>query len=274
MNSLIDYIKKEGSTRDILRLKAKMGDKNAQYDLIAYYKKLQTSFGAFPFRFQSGNFYSFMHTYRIYQLLKELGDLEESKALIGKITNFLEKNQNSDGSWNENTDLLKIPDLPAWLNPENKDARLLTTALCVYIMSIEKPGSSVTQKGISYLKKHQLSDGSFKGFIHTAWIAGAALLGYYGTFYAVGREMALIIDDILDQDHSGSTISWIALSLIFAGFTSDSLPVLSRALDLLQQSQQKDGLWTSEDQGREIETTVDCLITLDLGKKIRLKDYQ
>lgn len=251
-----------------------MGDKNAQQELITYYKKLQTSTGAFPYRLRSENSYSFMHTYRAYQLLKELGDLEESKTIIGKIVNFLERKQNSNGSWNENSELLNIPDLPAWLNPENENGRLLTTALCVYVMSVEKPGSSITQRGINYLKKHQLSDGSFKGFTHTTWIAGATLLGYYGTFYAVGREMALIIDDILDHDHSGLTISWIASSLIFAGFTSDSLPVLSRALDLLQKSQQKDGLWISEDQGRDIETTVDCLITLDLGKKIRLKDYQ
>lgn len=266
---VIKYLEKNASLRDILRLHALMGDGKAKLELINYYYKLQLPSGAFPYRFQEESIPSLMHTYRAYHLLKEVSNTEElANKCIEHLVQFLEDSQKENGSWNEDERLLSIPDLPPWMNPKNKNVEILTTACCGTILIIEKPSSIITQNAVNYLKKYRKYDGAFEGFLHTTWIAGVAFLGYYGTFNVTGREMISVIDDILDQDHPGSVIQWIAASLLLFGFKPETLPLLSRALDILAKKQQPNGLWSSEDKGRDIQTTVDCLITLHMADRI------
>jgi hypothetical protein len=271
LKRLITYIQDNASEREVLRLKAAMGDEKAKNKLLNYYSGLQCSSGAFPYRLQKGNLESFMHTYMAYEFLKEMGDLKQKDNIIERIVNFIEMTQKEPGFWNENTHLLEIPDLPFWLNPQDKNVELLTTAYSTLIMVVEQHTSPTTKKGIEYLLKHQTATGAFPGFPHTTWIAGAALLGYYGTFYTICHEIISTIDDLLDQDQPGSIFQWITSSLLLVGFSPRSLPILSRSLDKLEKSQQSNGLWTSEDEGTELQTTVGCLITLDLSGRINLK---
>ncbi len=268
LNSLIDFLEKNASPRDLLRLHAAVGDNKAKLELLNHYSKLQLPSGAFSYQFQNRNPPSLMHSYRAYLLLKELGYSELTHDLIKQLVQFLESSQRIDGSWIEDHQLLAISGLPPWMDPHNKNVEILTTAYCCTIMTIEDPSSLVTQKALKYLKQHRNFDGTFAGFPHTTWIAGAIFMGYYGTFNVTGREMVSIIDDLLDQDHPGSTIQWITSSLLLFGFKPQTLPLLSRALDILEKRQQSDGLWSSEDEGRQIETTVDCLITLHKGRRI------
>ncbi|MFX1283203.1 MAG: prenyltransferase/squalene oxidase repeat-containing protein [Promethearchaeota archaeon] len=267
-DSLIEFLEKNASPRDVLRLHSAMGDDSAKVELFNQYRELQLPSGAFSFRFWKGNPPSLMHSYRAYHLLKELEDVKLTHESIIKLELFLENSQRTNGSWIEDNRLLEIPDLPPWMNPKNKNTEILTTAYCCTIMIIEDPSSMVTQKALKYLNEYRNYDGSFMGFPHTTWIAGAAFLGYYGTFNVTGREMISVIDDLLDQSHPGSIIQWITSSLLLFGFKPQTLPVLSRALDLLEKSQQSDGFWSSEDEGRQIETTVDCLITLHKAQRI------
>jgi hypothetical protein len=266
--SLIAFLEKNASPRDLLRLHTAMGDEKAKMELVNYYNKLQLPSGAFPFRFQEESFPSLMHSYRAYQLLKEVGSLELAHNSIKRLMQFLESSQRGDGSWNEDDQLLSVPDLPPWMDPNNKNAKILTSACCCTIMVIEKSSSVITQNALNYLSKHRKYDGTFEGFLHTTWIAGAAFLGYYGTFNVTGREMITVIDGILDQDHPGSVIQWITASLLIFGFKPQTMPLLSRALDILEKKQHSNGFWSSEDEGRDIETTVDCLITLFIGGRI------
>ncbi|MFX0174288.1 MAG: hypothetical protein ACFE9L_20600 [Candidatus Hodarchaeota archaeon] len=271
LRRLIAYIQENGSERDVLRLNTAMGDEEAKNKLLDHFSELQCSSGAFPYRLQKGDIESFMHTYMAYEFLKEIGDLKQKNTIIERMVNFIEKSQKEPGFWNENMCLLEIPDLPFWLNPQDKNVELLTTAYSTLIMVIERHTSSTTRKGIEYLSKHQTATGTFPGFPHITWIGGAALLGYYGTFYTVSHKIISTIDDLLDQDQPGSIFQWIASSLLLVGFSPRSLSILSRSLDKLEKSQQSTGLWTSEDEGTELQTTVGCLITLDLSGRINLK---
>ncbi|MFX0053049.1 MAG: hypothetical protein ACFE8U_17380 [Candidatus Hermodarchaeota archaeon] len=271
LRRLIAYIQENGSEREVLRLNAAMGDEKAKNKLLTYFSGLQCSSGAFPYRLQKGNLESFMHTYMAYEFLKEMGELRQKDTIIERIVNFIEMSQKEPGFWNENMHLLEIPDLPFWLNPQEKNVELLTTAYSTLIMVVERLSSSTTKKGIEYLSKHQTATGAFPGFPHTTWIGGAALLGYYGTFYTISHEIISTIDDLLDQDQPGSIFQWIASALLLVGFSPRSLPILSRSLDKLEKSQLSNGLWTSEDEGTELQTTVGCLITLDISGRINLK---
>ncbi|MFX0185537.1 MAG: hypothetical protein ACFE95_20830 [Candidatus Hodarchaeota archaeon] len=271
LKQLIAYIRENASEREVLRLNAAMGDEKAKNELLNYFSGLQCPTGAFPYSLQKGNHESLMHTYLVYEFLKEMGDLNQKNTIMERLVNFIDVSQKEPGFWNENIQLLEIPDLPFWLNPHNKNVELLTTAYSTLIMVVERHSSPTTKKGIDYLSKHQTATGAFPGFPHTTWIGGAALLGYYGTFYTTSHEIISTIDDFLDQDQPGSVFQWIASSLLLVGFSPRSLPILSRSLDKLEKSQQPDGLWTSEDEGTELQTTVGCLITLDLSGRINLK---
>ncbi|MFX0207013.1 MAG: prenyltransferase/squalene oxidase repeat-containing protein [Candidatus Hodarchaeota archaeon] len=267
---LIEYLQENANRRDILRLKAAMGDEKAKKELIDYFKGLQLPSGAFPYAFQKEKPGTIIDTYRAYQILKELKNGDKKNQVIENIVGFLKQSQHKDGSWDEKDQVLEIPDLPFWMDPRKKEVKILTTAYAILIMVIELPSSLHTTKGLDFLQEHQRNDGTFPGFPHTTWIAGAAFLGYYGKSHHMGQRMVRVIDGLIKKDHPGSVLQWIASSLIFAGYTPHSLTILSRVLDKLKKMQQANGLWTAEDQDIELETAVNCLITLDMGEQINL----
>jgi prenyltransferase beta subunit len=274
LETLIRYLQENARKRDILRLKTARGHKKAKRELIDYFDGLQLPSGAFPYIFQKQNPGSFMDTYRTYQILKEVRDGDITASIIEKIVQFLEKSQQKDGSWNENEKLLELASLPSWMDPRKEEVKILTTTYSVLIMVVEHPSSPHTLKGLGYLQKQQGNEGTFPGFPHTTWIAGAVFLGYYGVSHSVSKEMVGIINELIDQDHPGSILQWIASSLILVGYTSHSLTILSRTLDKLEKAQQANGLWIAEDQEIELETTINCLITLDMGGRIDLKSIE
>jgi len=267
--SLINYLKEKGSKRDKLRLDAAMGDETAKSKLCNYYKELQLPTGAFPLKLKKDNIPSHIHSYRGYQLLKELGDMKDSHDSLKHLIQFFKSSQRANGSWNEDVRILEHPDLPFWMDPREKRVEILTTAYSTLIMVNEQPTSVVTQRAIEYLKKQQKGDYTFPGFPHTTWLAGASFIGYYGPDSVIGQKMVTIIDDLLAQDQPGSVNQWITSSLLLLGYESYSFPLLSRALNILESSQQPDGLWDSEDEGSIIEVSVNCLITLYSGRRIK-----
>ncbi|MHA1215434.1 MAG: prenyltransferase/squalene oxidase repeat-containing protein [Candidatus Hodarchaeales archaeon] len=252
---LITEFHQKASHVDSLRLKAALGNQEARLQLIKHFSTIQLSSGGFSSIEDNYNSYSLTQTFRVYQILKELKSNDHIQDLIKKIIVFVKDLQNSDGSWSENSELP--------LDGTPSDERIfLTSAIATLMLVVEQPGSKECMKGLNFLKRNQKDDRTFKGDLPTNWFSAAALLGYYGIYYMTGKEMTLIIDEILDSEDDVAHIQSIASSLILAGYNQRNLEVLDRALYLLEKKRDNRGYWSSNRDKDDIRTSINCLITL------------
>lgn len=183
--------------------------------------------------------------------------IADSETAIMRAVDFLAQRQSPDGSWEEEK---KVSDFaPPWAKPGDLSARLYLTANCGLWLALWGNHSKEALKAAGYLQTHLDQDGHLPGFLHTHWLAG-------GLWYKMNRqELAELVFEYLSKrinDLAVSNLSWLITTLCAAGAASNH-PLVNQAALLLEQSQQADGRWPSEDgSSQDVHSTLEALRAL------------
>lgn len=199
---------------------------------------------------------------------------------IGRAVAFLAARQSPDGSWEEDVHGADgtadgAVEVPRWLRPGDEAATLYLTANCgfwlaVLLVPCEPPctGPRVQPlreplRAAGYLEARLGDDGRLgRSFLHTHWLAG-------GLWWRLGQiGLAELVFGYLQQrlgaDFPASNLGWLVNSLLIAGVPS-SHPLVDAAASQLEQCQQADGRWASEDgPDYDVHSTLEALRALRL----------
>lgn len=171
---------------------------------------------------------------------------------------FLERRQRENGSWEEEEDLAERT--PPWATPGDLSARLYLTANCGFWLAALAGASEHTQQAASYLQSYLDEEGHLPTFVHVYWLAG-------GLWYRLRRPEARRVFNTLAQQLSDlpvSNLAWLLSTLLLAGVPS-AHPLVARAASLLDQQQEADGHWASEDgPARDVHVTLEAMRVLHL----------
>jgi hypothetical protein len=185
--------------------------------------------------------------------------LSGSERAVKRAVHFLAQRQKPDGSWEEDK---KVADLaPPWAKPGDLAARLYLTSNCALWLALLGDTDRRVSKAADYLVMHQDLSGHLPGFLHTHWLAG-------GLWYRLKRqepaELAFEYLGMRMNDLAVSNLSWLITTLSVAGVPPDH-SLVNTAASLLEQSQQEDGRWLSEDgPTQEVHATLEALRALGI----------
>jgi hypothetical protein len=185
--------------------------------------------------------------------------LSASESAVRRAVHFLTQRQHPDGSWEEDE---KVADLaPPWAKPGDLSARLYLTANCALWLALLGDPDKKAIKAADYLVMHQDHSGHLLGFLHTHWLAG-------GLWFRLKRqeptERAFEYLGMRMNDLAVSNLSWLITTLSVAGVLPDH-SLVNTAASLLEQSQQEDGRWTSEDgPTQDVHATLEALRALGI----------
>ena len=169
---------------------------------------------------------------------------------------FLRTDQNTDGSWEEDDDLVEIA--PFWVKPGDLSTRLYLTANCGFWLGVLAPGGEAVIGAATCLQAHLKENGRLLSFLQAQWLAcglwhrlglnapSAKILAYYQTRYS---------------DLEAGNLAWMMNTLIIAGLPSGT-PLVRNSADRLVGLQAADGHWSGEDASQDVHTTLVALRAL------------
>lgn len=188
---------------------------------------------------------------------EQFGMAAQEPAVRDALT-FLAQRQRDDGSWEENEHVAELA--PPWATPGNLAARLYLTANCAFWLATLTETPVNASLAADYLQNHLDSDGQLPTFLHAHWLAG-------GLWYSLGRKEAKRVFDYLEQHLPvlpASNLAWLLSTLLLAGAAPPE-SIIKQAASLLEQLQEQDGRWTSEDRPeRDVQATLEALHVLRL----------
>ncbi len=193
---------------------------------------------------------------------EQMGISGEEAAVSGAV-DFLARRQSADGSWEEDQSAASFA--PPWAKPGDLSARLYLTANCGLWLALfgnSEPGAG---KAAGYLQAYLDEDGHLPGFMHTHWLAA-------GLWHRLNRqEPAERVFGYLSRrinDLALSNLAWLITTVCAAGVKPEH-PLIHNAASILEQSQQEDGRWPSEDGAeQDVHATVEALRALRLCGRI------
>jgi hypothetical protein len=188
---------------------------------------------------------------------EQFGMTAQEPALRDALT-FLAQRQRDDGSWEEDEHVAELT--PPWATPGNMAARLYLTANCAFWLATLMETPVNTSLAADYLQNHLDSNGQLPTFLHAHWLAG-------GLWHRLGRKEAKRIFNYLEQQLPAlpaSNLAWLLSTLLLAGVQL-SESIIEQAASLLEQLQEQDGRWMSEDgPERDVHATLEALHVLRL----------
>lgn len=196
-----------------------------------------------------------------------LGVPNTAKALDSAV-GFIMSKQREDGSWQEDDAIAGRA--PEYLDPGNADATFYVTAYCAYWMMSLAQFAPSTRRAANYLQGVHDMDGHPGGAPLKAHWLSAASLHRFGD-----QERSAAIMSFLNRNINDSTASDIlgamCATLYVSGVATDQ-PVLLRALDMLEERQQEDGRWTSdESESNDPFVTFTAMRALKLGGRVNIE---
>ena len=189
--------------------------------------------------------------------------LTESEAAAMRAVDFLAQRQSPDGSWEEDETVANLA--PAWAKPGDLSARLYLTANCGLWLALWGDPDQQASKAAGYLQTHLGQDGHLPGSMHTHWLAGGLWhkLNWKEPAERVFEYLSKRIDNL-----AVSNLSWLITTVCAAGVTPNH-PLVNKAASLLEQNQQDDGPWPSEDgPGQDVHSTLEALRALWLCGRV------
>lgn len=191
---------------------------------------------------------------------EQLG-LTSSEVAVSQALTFLARRQHEDGSWEEEERMAEVT--PPWATPGVLAAHLYLTANCGFWLAVlEDPGENA-QRAASYLQRHLDEEGQLPTFLHAHWLAG-------GLWYRIHWQEANRVFSSLQQrlsDLAVSNLAWLLSTLLLAGVPADH-PLIAQAASRLEQQQEQDGRWPSEDgSARDVHTTLEAMRVLRLCRR-------
>lgn len=189
--------------------------------------------------------------------------LTESETAVRRAVDFLAQRQSPDGSWEEDKKIATFA--PPWAIPGDLSARLYLTANCGLRLALLGNPDKGASKAADYLQTHLDQDGHLPSFLHTHWLAG-------GLWCKLNwQELAERVFEYLSEsinDLAISNLSWLITTVCAAEGTPNH-PLINKAASLLEQSQQDDGRWPSEDGSTyDVHATLEALRALWLCGRV------
>jgi hypothetical protein len=257
LESAVAFVRSQGNAVEQARLTHLLDDEppapEAVNDLLAG----QRSDGGWP-PFWASDYSSLDATcFRLAQA-EQMG-ITSSETAITRAVRFLVRRQRSDGSWEEDETVASVA--PPWAKPGDLSARLYLTANCGFWLAILDRTDDAALRTAGYLRTHIDRDGHLPGFPHTHWLAG-------GLWYRLNwRESAERVLSYLSRrlyDLPASNLAWLITTLLDARVPA-SHTVVDTAASLLEQCQDHDGRWPSEDGSEwDVHATLEALRALRL----------
>lgn len=172
---------------------------------------------------------------------------------------FLARRQRNDGSWEEEESVAALT--PPWATPGDLAARLYLTANCGFWLAAFSDKPENARRASGYLQGYLDDEGHLPTFLHAHWLAG-------GLWYRLNwQEDAKSLFSYLAQrlpELPASNLAWLMTTLLLAGVLAND-HLIGQAASLLEQSQEQDGRWPSEDgSGRDVHATLEALRALRL----------
>ena len=188
---------------------------------------------------------------------EQFGMAAQEPAVHHALT-FLAQRQREDGSWEEDEYVAQLA--PPWATPGNLAARLYLTANCGFWLATLMETPVNASRAADYLQQHLDGNGQLPTFLHAHWLAGSL-------WYRLGRKEAKRVFNYLERQLPvlpASNLAWLLSTLLLAGVQPSEF-IIRQAVSLLEQLQEQDGRWTSEDgPERDVHATLEALHVLRL----------
>jgi len=255
----IIFIRNNGNEVEHARLNYILANERPSEEVTADLFANQRSDGGWP-PFWANDYSSLDATcFRLAQA-EQLG-ITEAETAVNRAVKFLIKRQSPDGSWEE--DEKDADSAPPWAKPGELAAKLYLTANCgLWLALFGNPDTRVL-KAADYLQTHLDQNGHLPSFLHAHWLAG-------GLWYKLNWQASTQIFDYLSMrigDLSTSNLSWLITTMCAAGVPA-SHQLVDNAARLLEQSQNADGYWESEDgSNQNVHATLEALRALRLCRR-------
>jgi hypothetical protein len=240
LEQAIAYIRQHGSTLELARLHAALGERAAIEEARQQVAALQNSDGGWPYRQQEGQPSSLAATHHALTWLAELGLGSDPVAQRG--LDFLLAAQQPDGSWRESEQILHLKP-PAWMSPENPMANAYLTADSAYHLAVGRDAQmDAVTSACNYLYQLELEE----QYPQTIWIMGALFTIAEGEQSEVAQAAREYLAARLDSQWDAGALAWLLNTYLNAGI-APSTPLLARARSLLESAQQPNGSFASDD---------------------------
>ena len=205
---------------------------------------LQNPDGGFPYGFQAGEPSTLHHTCQVVDWLEDLGQTTSQSAIAAYA--FLRSRQTLGGIWREDP-ALRRDDLPLWMDPDSTAADIYLTALCAATLLRDEDASIGVDRAVVWLQTQQGRDGLLQGFkLHASWMAMPAFAEMLGQEARPTRRLITGLGKALTPEWAASMIAEMLRRLLDAGYSLRT-EVVARGWELLQQAQQPDGSFESEE---------------------------
>jgi hypothetical protein len=194
---------------------------------------------------------------------EQLG-ITSTNAAVQRAIDFLAGRQFPDGRWEEEQQVADLT--PFWARPGDLASTIYLTANCGQWLALVSPKKDQITRAANYLHAHLGEDGRLPGFLHSHWLAGSL---WHRTGW---QEPAKRVFGYLNKrinDLAVSNLAWLLTTLSAGGLRIDH-PLVDLALDIMEQSQQDDGRWVSEDgPDQDVHTTLEALRALSISGRVK-----
>jgi prenyltransferase beta subunit len=182
---------------------------------------------------------------------------------VERIAQFLFSIQNNDGSWEEPAVIDQF-NPPSWMKPGDLKAKVLSTAYTSFwLAKLNYTDRDELHDAIDFLMKFVHPDGHFYGFLHTNWNAAAFLAMMLGKDHWAVRGALSYLKGVPSDSWVPSQLGWLLWCLASAGFSAKD-PDVKYFLSILNRKQWEDGSFEPENEGKEVETTIEIIKALKL----------
>jgi hypothetical protein len=258
----VDYIRSKGSEVEQARLKYLLTNEPLSAEEAAKLLSDQRADGGWAPFWAKGHSSLDATCFRLAQA-EQIGITSANAALLRAI-DFLAGRQFPDGRWEEEEQVAGLA--PVWVKPGDLASTIYLTANCGQWLSLLSSNKDQISRAASYLHAHLDEEGRLPGFLHSHWLAGSL-------WYITGwKESAERVFGYLNKRISNLAVSncaWL-LTTLFAGGRRITHPLVDHALDVLEQSQQGDGRWLSEDgPDQDVHTTLEVIRALGISGRVK-----
>ncbi len=257
----IEFVRKNGNEEQKERLECILTGKKARDETLNSFLRVQNPDGGFPYGFEPGRPSSIMSTLLAFVRLEEYNSLDHQS--VDRAVRFLFSIQNSDGSWEEPAEIEKF-NPPGWIKFGELKAKVLTTAYTSFwLAKLNYTERDELHDALDFLMRFVHPDGHFFGFVPTNWIGASFFAMMLGKdHWAVKGAIAYLMELPVDS-WTPSQLGWLLWSLSNAGFSLKDSEI-RYFLSILQRKQWNDGSFEPEDEGMEIDTTIEVIKVLKL----------
>jgi hypothetical protein len=252
----VAYIRKHATPIELARLWRIVGESDAVLEAEQQVAALQNPDGGWPYRQEAGQPSSLAATHHTLTWLGELG--LRPGAIAQRGLDYLLSTQQPDGSWHESASILALHP-PDWMSPANDRATAYLTADSAYHLALGRsPELDAVGNACTYLYQLELDE----QYPQTIWSIGALFTIVEGADSEVAQAAQGYLERRLDRTWDAGTLAWLLNTYLNAGI-SPSMPILVKARALLEQMQQANGSFSSEEgEGFALDVTIQAVRAL------------